>query len=411
MKVKKIILGVTGGIAVYKSLELVRRFKKANNEVKVVMTKSATEFVTPLSFETLSGNPVYSKLFGEIQSWEMEHITMASWGDVLLIAPATANIIGKYANGISDDALSTLLLSFKRQVFIAPAMNENMYLNPVVQDNIVRLKKRGVKFIEPGRGALACGVEGVGRLADLDVIESALDEYFKEKEDLRGIKILINAGPTREFIDPTRFISNPSSGKMGYALAEKAVSRGADVVLVSGPTNLIAPDGVKLKKVVSAQEMLKAMKKYHKNSDIVIFTAAVSDFRPSSVGKKKIKKEEVPDSIRLSKNPDIAEELGKEKRKKIHIGFAAETENIIDNAKKKLNKKKFDLIVVNDVTVKDSGFESDENIVILISKRGEIIELGRMRKLEIADVILDKTMELIKKKIKPQRTQRRRKEK
>ena len=400
MKAKKIILGVTGGIAVYKSLELVRRFKKANNEVKVVMTKSATEFVTPLSFETLSGNPVYSQLFGEIQSWEMEHITMASWGDVLLIAPATANIIGKYANGIADDALSTLLLSFKKQVFIAPAMNENMYLNPVVQDNIVRLKRGGVKFIEPGKGALACGTEGVGRLADLDVIENALDEYFKENEDLRGMEILLNAGPTREFIDPTRFISNPSSGKMGYALAEKAASRGADVVLVSGPTNLVTPDGVKLKKVTSAQEMLKAMKKYHKNFDIVIFTAAVSDFRPSSVAKKKIKKEESPDSIKLSQNPDIAEELGREKGKRIHIGFAAETENILENAKKKLKRKKFDLIVVNDVTVKDSGFESDENIVTLISKRGEIIELGKMRKVEIADVILDKTMELLRKKAK-----------
>jgi len=400
MKAKKIILGVTGGIAVYKALELVRRFKKANNEVKVVMTKSATEFVTPLSFETLSGNPVYSQLFGEIQSWEMEHITMASWGDVLLIAPATANIIGKYANGIADDALSTLLLSFKKQVFIAPAMNENMYLNPVVQDNIVRLKRGGVKFIEPGKGALACGTEGVGRLADLDVIENALDEYFKENEDLRGMEILLNAGPTREFIDPTRFISNPSSGKMGYALAEKAASRGADVVLVSGPTNLATPDGVKLKKVTSAQEMLKAMKKYHKNFDIVIFTAAVSDFRPSSVAKKKIKKEESPDSIKLSQNPDIAEELGREKGKRIHIGFAAETENILENAKKKLKRKKFDLIVVNDVTVKDSGFESDENIVTLISKRGEIIELGKMRKVEIADVILDKTMELLRKKAK-----------
>jgi len=397
MKGKKIILGVTGGIAVYKSLELVRRFKKMGNEVKVVMTKAATEFVTPLSFETLSGNSVYYNLFGEVKSWEMEHITMASWGDVLLIAPATANIIGKYANGISDDALSTLLLSFKGQVFIAPAMNENMYLNPVVQENIKRLKKKGVRFVEPEKGALACGTEGMGRLADLKIIEMAVDDYFKEQENLRGIKILINAGPTREFIDPTRFISNPSSGKMGYAIAEKAISRGADVVLISGPTNLVTPDGVKLKKVISAQEMFKVMKKYHKNSDVVIFTAAVSDFRPISVAKEKIKKEESLDSINLVRNSDIAEELGKEKGKKIHIGFAAETENIIENAKKKLKKKNFDLIVVNDVTVKGSGFESDENIVTLISKKGEIIELGKMRKLEIADVVLDRIKELIAK--------------
>ena len=400
LKGKTIILGVCGGIAAYKSAELIRLFKKEGAEVWVVMTKSAKEFVSPLTFETLSGNPVYSDMFLDSSifnlqsSISMPHIDLAKRSDLFIVAPATANIIGKFANGIADDLLSTLYLSAISPVLIAPAMNNNMYANPVVQENIKRLKGFNINFVEPGFGELACGDKGEGRLADLDVILSRAKGFLSAKKDLNDKTVLVTAGPTHEPIDPVRFISNLSSGKMGYAVASAARRRGANVILISGPTSLPVPSGVRFISIKSASDMRREILKEVKKADVIIMTAAVSDFTPENYSEKKIKKEDTEGiTVKLKKNPDILSEITSKLRNTqsairnpIIVGFALETDGIIKNAKKKLKEKNLDFIVANSV----NGFGGDQNKVAIIDRKGNLYDIPKMSKDDIAEIILDK---------------------
>ena len=400
LKGKTIILGISGGIAAYKSAELIRLFKKEGAEVWVVMTKSAKEFVSPLTFETLSGNPVYSDMFLDssilnIQSSiSMPHIDLGKRCDLFIVAPATANIIGKFANGIADDLLSTLYLSVTSPVLIAPAMNNNMYANPVVQENIKKLKGFNINFVEPGFGELACGDKGEGRLADLDVILSRAKELLTSKGDLSDRTVLVTAGPTHEAIDPVRFISNLSSGKMGYAVASAARRRGANVILISGPTSLPVPSGVRFISIKSASDMRREILKEVKKADVIIMTAAVSDFTPENYSEKKIKKEDIEGiTVKLKKNPDILSEITSKLRNTqsairnpIIVGFALETDGIIKNAKKKLREKNLDFIVANSI----NGFGSNQNKVTIIDKKGNLYDIPQMSKDGVAEIILDK---------------------
>jgi len=400
LKGKTIILGVCGGIAAYKSAELIRLFKKDGAEVWVVMTKSAKEFVSPLTFETLSGNPVYSDMFLDssilnIQSSiSMPHIDLGKRCDLFIVAPATANIIGKFANGIADDLLSTLYLSVTSPVLIAPAMNNNMYANPVVQENIKKLKGFNINFVEPGFGELACGDKGEGRLADLDVILSRAKGFLSAKKDLNDKTVLVTAGPTHEPIDPVRFISNLSSGKMGYAVASAARRRGANVILISGPTSLPVPSGVRFISIKSASDMRREILKEVKKADVIIMTAAVSDFTPENYSEKKIKKEDTEGiTVKLKKNPDILSEITSKLRNTqsairnpIIVGFALETDGIIKNAKKKLREKNLDFIVANSI----NGFGSNQNKVTIIDKKGNLYDIPQMSKDGVAEIILDK---------------------
>ena len=388
LKDRKIVLGVTGGISAYKACELVRLLVKAGAKLQVVMTENATQFVSPLSFETLSQNPVHTSLFGK-SSAPLIHIELADRAELLVIAPATANIVGKMANGVADDLLSTLYLATKAKALVCPSMNVNMYEHPAVQENLKRLKARGVEVLEPGEGELACGWEGKGRLPEPEVIVEAC-EYALSPKDFLGKKFLITAGPTREAIDPVRFISNRSSGKMGYALAHSAKARGGEVILISGATSLRPPLGVKLVSVNSAEEMKNACDKYFKQSDIIIKSAAVADFRPGLQSEQKIKKEKGAPVLKLEKTPDIISELAKKKRKdQVLVGFSAETSALIKNAQKKLVEKNLDMIIANDVSQKDAGFDVDTNIVSIIFKDGKIQQLDKMTKLELSHKILD----------------------
>ncbi|MCX7919837.1 MAG: bifunctional phosphopantothenoylcysteine decarboxylase/phosphopantothenate--cysteine ligase CoaBC [bacterium] len=389
-KDKFIALGVTGSIAAYKAGELIRRMREHGAIVQVIMTKSGTKFITPTTLEQLSNNRVLVDMFDTQFNWQIDHIAVADKADAVLVAPATANIIGKYAQGIADDLLSTTLLATKAPVIIAPAMNENMLLHPAVQENIRTLQSRGVIFIEPEEGMLACGKMGKGRLAEIPVILDVLGEILQTKKDLAGKTVLVTAGPTVEPIDPVRFISNPSSGKMGFALARVAKSRGATVILISGPTQLRVPFGVTYIQVKTAQEMLNAVNQYYPQSQIVVMAAAVADFRPKKMSKRKVKKEIAELSIPLERTPDILAELGKRKGNKILIGFAAESDDIISNAQEKLKKKNLDFIVANDISQPGIGFGSDTNAVILISRKGDVEEIPQMTKEEIAERILDK---------------------
>jgi len=400
LKGKTIILGISGGIAAYKSAELIRLFKKEGAEVWVVMTKSAKEFVSPLTFETLSGNPVYSDMFLDSSifnlqsSISMPHIDLAKRSDLFIVAPATANIIGKFANGIADDLLSTLYLSAISPVLIAPAMNNNMYANPVVQENIKRLKGFNINFVEPGFGELACGDKGEGRLAELDTILSKAKWLLAAKKDLSGKTVLVTAGPTHEAIDPVRVISNSSSGKMGYAVASAARRRGAEVILISGPTSLPVPSGVRFISIKSASDMRREILKEVKKADVIIMTAAVSDFTPENYSEKKIKKEDIEGiTVKLKKNPDILSEITSKLRNTqsairnpIIVGFALETDGIIKNAKKKLKEKNLDFIVANSV----NGFGGDQNKVAIIDRKGNLYDIPKMSKDDIAEIILDK---------------------
>jgi len=399
LKGKTIILGVCGGIAAYKSAELIRLFKKDGAEVWVVMTKSAKEFVSPLTFETLSGNPVYSDMFLDssilnIQSSiSMPHIDLGKRCDLFIVAPATANIIGKFANGIADDLLSTLYLSVTSPVLIAPAMNNNMYANPVVQENIKKLKGFNINFVEPGFGELACGDKGEGRLADLDVILSRAKELLTSKGDLSDRTVLVTAGPTHEAIDPVRFISNLSSGKMGYAVASAARRRGANVILISGSTSLPVPSGVRFISIKSASDMRREILKEVERADVIIMTAAVSDFTPENYSDKKIKKEDTEGiTIKLKKNPDILSEISHQpsaiSHQRIVVGFALETDDMIKNAKEKLKEKNLDFIVANSV----NGFGSDQNKVTIIDKKGNLYDIPQMSKDGVAEIILDKVV-------------------
>lgn len=388
-KIKTVVIGVSGGIAVYKILDVISALRKRNIAVHVIMSKNATEFVTPLSFQSLSQNIVTVDMFAEPKAWEIQHISLAKKADLFLVAPATANIIGKVANGIADDMITTTILATKAPVVFAPAMNTNMYENPIVQGNIARLKGYGYKFIEPASGRLACGDTGSGKLADTKVITDTVISMLYDKKDLTGKKVLITAGPTIAPIDPVRFITNRSTGKMGYAIAEEARDRGAEVILVSGPSDLQAPAGINLINVKTSEEMFNAVIDNFEDSDIVIKSAAVADYKPAEYSEKKIKKSENELTLKLTKDIDILRKLGELKTKQILIGFAAESNDLIENAESKLRNKNLDFIVANDITSKDIGFASDNNQVTILSKYGERISLDKMSKREVAREIFD----------------------
>ncbi|MFJ8529741.1 bifunctional phosphopantothenoylcysteine decarboxylase/phosphopantothenate--cysteine ligase CoaBC [Bacillus sp. NPDC094106] len=388
LKGKKILLCVTGGIAVFKAAALTSKLTQAGALVKVMMSESAMKFVTPLTFQALSRHDVYTDTFDEKDSAVIAHIDLADWADVVLVAPATANCIGKLANGIADDMISTTLLATTAPVWIAPAMNVHMYENKIVQKNMMTLKTLGYTFIEPGEGFLACGYVAKGRLEEPETIIARLEEAFSEKKPLLGKKILVTAGPTREKIDPVRFMTNFSSGKMGYALAEVAANLGADVILVSGPTALTPPINVTTVQVQSAQDMLEAVLQHYASIDVVIKTAAVADYRPKIVYDHKMKKKTGDAVIELERTTDILKTLGEKKEHQLLVGFAAETINIEEYATKKLREKNADMIVANDVKAQGAGFGTDTNIVTMYRKDGEVIELPLLAKKEVAREIL-----------------------
>ena len=388
LKGKEIVLGVTGGIAVYKAVELLRLLVKAGASVHVVMTRGATEFVTPLTFQTLSGNPVHLELFNLISEERIGHISLAERADLFIVAPATANCIGKLAGGIADDLLTTTIMATKAPVLIAPAMNVNMYQNPIYRENEARLKSHGYLFVPPVCGMLACGYEGEGKLPAPEVIlEEALSALTPKR--LAGERVLVTAGPTLEEIDPVRYISNHSSGKMGYAIARQARLRGAQVTLVTGPTALIPPQGVTVIRVQSAKEMREAVLGCLEQNDIVIKAAAVADYRPKARFGAKVKKTEAQLAIELEKNPDILAEIGARKEGRLLVGFAAETQDLVLNATGKLTAKNLDLVVANDVSQEGAGFNVDTNIVKLLFRDGRVEALPKMAKEELAGVILE----------------------
>jgi phosphopantothenoylcysteine decarboxylase/phosphopantothenate--cysteine ligase len=394
---KNIVIGVCGGIAAYKAVDIVSRLKKAGCNVKVIMTKAATEFVTPLTFRELSGSPVVTDMWEEPKTWNVQHIALANWADAFLVAPVTANVIGKIANGIADDVLTTTIMATKAPILLAPAMNTNMYLNPVTQQNLAKLVSLGYQVIEPATGMLACGIEGPGRLPEPAVIVDKLLNLLDRCQDLKGKRILITAGGTREPIDPVRYIGNRSSGKMGYALAEAAARRGADVILISGPSSLPVPDRVTIKRVETAAQMHAAVLAEFDTVDIVIKAAAVADYRPEMVAEQKIKKSGETLTINLVKNPDILLDLGQRKKRQLLIGFAAETQDLMIHAQEKLTKKNLDMIVANDVTLPGAGFNIDTNIVKIIYKNGDIEELPQLSKQQIAEILLNKISEMLTK--------------
>lgn len=375
-----VVLGVSGGIAVYKALDVVSKLKKHNINVDVIMTKSACEFVTPLSFQSLSQNMVVKDMFEEPKAFQIQHISLAKKADLLVVVPATANIIGKVANGIADDMLSTTIMATKAKVIFAPAMNTNMYTNPITQENIAKLKKLGYGFINPDSGRLACGDIGEGKLADTEIIVDRILSELYQPKDMIGKKVLVTAGPTRAALDPVRFITNHSTGKMGYAIAMEARDRGAEVVLVSGPTELKSPEGIKVIKVETNEEMFDAVRAEYNSCDIVVKSAAVSDYKPKDYSKEKIKKGEGNLIVEFTRDNDILKYLGDNKKQQILIGFAAESNDVIDNAHKKLSKKNLDYIVANNITESDAGFGTDTNRVTIIRRDGAIKSLDSMSK-------------------------------
>ncbi|MCE1227590.1 MAG: bifunctional phosphopantothenoylcysteine decarboxylase/phosphopantothenate--cysteine ligase CoaBC, partial [Geobacteraceae bacterium] len=368
---KTVVLGVTGGIAVYKAVELLRLLTKAGAEVHVIMTKAATEFVTPLTFQTLSGNPVSTELFNLYQEREIGHISLADRADLLLIAPATANVIGKIAHGIADDLLTTTVMATKAPVLVAPAMNVNMYQNPLYQENEARLRRHGYHFVDAESGSLACGWEGSGRLAQPGRIFDQACALLAG-DDLVGETILVTAGPTQEELDPVRYISNHSSGKMGYALAQAARHRGAKVILVSGPTCLEPPPGLELVRVVSARQMYEAVMTRAEGCSVVIKAAAVADYRPLLRNGDKLKKKDDNLTLELAKNPDILSQLGQLEQRPLLVGFAAETADLQNNAAAKLAAKNLDMIVANDVSQEGAGFNVATNIARLLYRDGRV---------------------------------------
>jgi phosphopantothenoylcysteine decarboxylase/phosphopantothenate--cysteine ligase len=408
----KIALGVTGCIAAYKAVEVLRLLQKRGVEVQVVMTRHATEFVGPLTFQSISGLPVIAEMFAQTDDPEIKHIQIAQSIDLLLVAPATANSLAKFANGIADDFLSTLYISTTARVLVAPAMNVEMWAHPATQENVARLKSRGVHFVDPGEGYLACRTVGAGRLAEpAEIVERAWQLLKGNREtaivgesverqvasptsdDLKGERVLITAGPTYEALDPVRGLTNRSSGKMGYALAEAALARGAQVTLVSGPVALSAPEGAKVIRVQSADEMYRAVMENLECSTIIIMAAAVADYRPATVVDQKIKKNGGKLVLELEPTVDILATVGHTKNTQIVIGFAAETENVLDNARKKLTSKRADIIVANDVSAQDAGFDVNTNRIALVSDAGTT-ELPLLTKREAADRILDSAVSL-----------------
>ena len=396
LKGKKIVLGVTGGIAVYKAVDLVSRLRKQGCEVRVVMTEHAQQFVTPLTFKEISGNQVAVSMWSSNQEFNVEHIALANWADAFVVAPATANIIAKMAYGLADDLLSTTLLAAQAPIVVCSAMNTGMYENAATQENIAKLKSRGVTVMPPGVGKLACGTSGAGRLPEPQEIVEFLNAFFAKREgDLRGLKVLVTAAGTREPIDPVRFVGNRSSGKMGYAVAQMAAERGADVLLISGPSALSIPANVKAIKVETTNEMLEACLEAYDKVDIVIKAAAVADYRPRDVAEQKIKKK-TDDALTvvMDKNPDILKTLGAKKTHQVLVGFAAETQNLLENARDKVVKKNLDMIVANDVTAAGAGFNADTNIVKFLFANGEVRSLEQMPKVDVANCILDEALKI-----------------
>ena len=393
LKGKHIVVGVTAGIAAYKAVELVSRLYKAGAEVKVVMTRNATKFVSPLVFGEISKHKVAVEMFENVQDWNVEHIAYATWADAYVIAPATANMIAKMAYGIADDMLSTQLLATTAPVFVCPAMNSNMYTHPTVQENLTILRGRGVHELEPDSGLLACGVEGKGRLPDPQKIMDWVDFHLGKTELLQGKTVIVSAGGTQEAIDPVRYITNRSSGKMGYAVALKAAQAGAKTILVSAPTDLAVPIGVERIIVCSATEMKEAIDSHYDSADAVIMAAAVADYRVAEVADNKIKKQETM-TLELVKNPDILASLGERKQQQKLIGFAAETQDVITYGKEKVRKKNLDMLVANDVSKLNAGFDVDTNEVTFIYPGDQIVSLPNMSKLDVAERIIQALADL-----------------
>jgi len=398
----KIALGVTGGVAAYKAAEVVRRLQQEKLDVQVIMTRAAQEFITPLTFAALTGKKVITEMFGAEESGPanvesaIEHIAVALRIDLLLVAPATADVLGKFAHGIAEDFLGTLYLATKASVVVAPAMNVNMWEHPATQQNLAVLRSRGVHVVDPDEGYLACGMTGAGRLAATEAIAQRVFDVLGLRRDLQGKTILVTAGPTREALDPVRFLANRSSGKMGYCLAEAALRRGARVILVSGPTDLKVPESAEWIPVSTAEEMRRAVRERAVESDIVVMAAAVADYRPAAAQASKIKRGDGPFTLELEPTPDILAELGREKCSRILIGFAAETDRLAENARAKLARKGADMIVANDVTQEGAGFDGDTNIVTLFVGDGREIPLPKLTKLEVANRILDAALQIQK---------------
>ena len=388
-----VVLGVTGGIACYKAVDLVRLLVTHGFRVQVIMTRGAVEFVTPLTFQTLSGRPVATETFDLTQESEIGHINLADQADVFVIAPATANVIGKMAAGIADDLLTTVLMATQAPVLVAPSMNIHMYDHPLLQENLRRLRRIGYHIMEPAEGYLACGYEGKGRLPDPEAILNEVRRLLRPK-DLVGERLLITAGPSREPLDPVRYLSNRSSGKMGYALARAALRRGAEVVLVTGPTGLKPPYGARTIAVTTALEMRRAVMEEFNQCTAVIMAAAVADFRPAEPFDRKIKRAKAPFELRLEPDPDILKELSTSKDGKLLIGFAAETEDLTANATEKLREKCLDMIVANNVLAEGSGFDGDTNIATILDRRGVVRSLPLMSKDELAERIYDHLLDL-----------------
>ncbi|NIS61527.1 MAG: bifunctional phosphopantothenoylcysteine decarboxylase/phosphopantothenate--cysteine ligase CoaBC [Proteobacteria bacterium] len=398
LKDKEIILGVTGGIAAYKAVELVRELTKKGGRVHVVMTRNAQEFITPLTFQTLSGNPVQTDLFSLVQDSKIGHVAYADMAHVVAIVPATANIIGKVAHGIADDFLSTMIMATKSPVLFAPSMNVNMWGSAVVQQNVALLKEAGYHIIGPEEGDLACEVIGQGRLVAVKDIVEHIEDLLVEK-DMDGDRVLITAGPTHEPMDPVRFITNRSSGRMGFALAKMARRRGAQVTLISGPTHLAVPRGdIRFISVETASEMRESVLEHYKECSVIIKAAAVSDYHPKFTSKQKLKKSNTTVFLELERNPDIIREVGSLKGNRVLVGFAAETSDLIANARKKLKEKQLDLVVANDVSRSDSGFAVETNRVVVIDSEGKADRLPLKSKDEVANIILDRIVQILKEK-------------
>lgn len=393
---KNILLGVCGGIAAYKVVDVASRLKKLGANVKVIMTKNATEFITPRTFQEITKNPVCVEMFGAVQNFNVEHIALANFADLVLIAPATANFIAKMSHGLADDMLTTTILATTAPILICPSMNTNMLENPATQENLKSLRGRGVKIIDSASGELACGVTGKGRLPEPADIVAEVVKFFEVEKNLRGKKILVTAGGTVEAIDPVRYIGNRSSGRMGFEIAKSAKNHGAEVILIAGKTDIEPPTDLKFIKVESAEEMRESILAEFNSVDAVIMSAAVADYKVKNVAAQKIKKADETLTLELLKNPDILKELGKLKTSQILVGFAAETENLIDYAQKKLAEKNLDFIVANDVTMVGAGFNVSTNIASIIYRDGRIENFSKMSKAELAEKIISRTAKLLK---------------
>ncbi len=394
LKGKNVVIGVTGSIAAYKMANFVSLLRKQHCNVDVIMTQNATNFINPITFETLTEHKCIVDTFDRNFQYNVEHISLAKKADVFLVAPASANVIGKFASGIADDMLTTTFMACPNKKIIAPAMNTNMYLNPIVQDNLAKLQKFGIEVITPASGLLACGDVGLGKMPSDDVLMSYIKKAIAHTKDMEGMKVCVTAGPTREAIDPVRFISNHSTGKMGYAIAENAMLRGAEVTLISGPVNLAPVPFVNMVSVTSAKDMYEAVMEYAPQSDILVKAAAVADYRPAQISDEKIKKQAGEMSIALERTDDIIGTVGKMQTNRPFLcGFSMETQNMLENSKKKLEKKNLDMIIANNLKVSGAGFGGETNIVTMITKN-EVTELEQMSKYEVAEHIFDKILEM-----------------